>query len=169
MGRNVEIKARLSHRAPIEARATALAQEGPILIVQEDIFFQVPQGRLKLRILSEEQGELIYYERPDDKGPKESRFLRSETGDPRGLQDLLRQAYGVRGVVRKQRTLYWIGQTRLHLDRVEELGEFIELEVVLQDDQSAADGARIAHQLMDALGVQEADLIDKAYIDMLMD
>ncbi|HSB67662.1 MAG TPA: class IV adenylate cyclase, partial [Anaerolineales bacterium] len=77
------------------------------------------------------------------------------------------QAFGVRGVVSKVRYLFMVGQTRIHLDKVSDLGEFIELEVVLNSGQSDADGEWIANGLMRQLGITEQDLIDTAYVDLL--
>ncbi len=80
---------------------------------------------------------------------------------------MLELAYGIRGVVRKTRYLYLAGQTRIHLDDVEGLGRFMELEVVLEEGQSDAEGQKIAEDLMSALGVERDDLIDGAYMDLL--
>lgn len=167
MNRNVEIKARLRERASVEEKARVLASRSPELIRQEDWFFSTPQGRLKLRLFSAQAGELIYYERPDGLEPRESQFMRSPTSDPQGLKGILVKAYGVRGVVRKQRTLYLIGQTRLHLDQVEGLGDYLELEVVLSAGQTLEEGSQIARQLIQELGIQAQDLVDRAYIDLL--
>ncbi|MEN6334834.1 MAG: class IV adenylate cyclase, partial [Phycisphaerales bacterium] len=86
---------------------------------------------------------------------------------PDGLQNALSLAPGVRGVVRKRRTLYLIGPTRVHLDRVEGLGDFVELEVVLSEGQDVAEGLVTARRLMTQLGISEDQLVDKAYIDLL--
>jgi predicted adenylyl cyclase CyaB len=67
----------------------------------------------------------------------------------------------------KHRTLLMAGRTRIHLDRVQDLGEFVELEVVLREDESADDGIAEAHQLMKHLGVSPDQLIEGAYLDML--
>ncbi len=83
------------------------------------------------------------------------------------LRRVLELAYGIRGVVRKTRYLYLVGQTRVHLDDVEGLGRFMELEVVLEEGQSDADGQMVAEELMSALGVERGDLIDGAYMDLL--
>jgi predicted adenylyl cyclase CyaB len=82
---------------------------------------------------------------------------------------VLSAAFDIRGVVRKRRTVYRIGQTRVHLDQVEGLGEFVELEVVLRREQSSSDGATIAHELMEKLGISPDQLIDRAYIDLLQE
>jgi predicted adenylyl cyclase CyaB len=167
MPRNVEIKARVTNLAEVEMRAKPLAQRGPHLIYQEDIFFNAPRGRLKLRKFDHEHGELIYYERPDTLEPKESHYLRTSTAQPDALVETLVGALGLRGVVRKERTLYLVGQTRVHLDQVEGLGTYVELEVVLETAQTFEEGAQLAQQLMDMLGIQSDDLVERAYIDLL--
>ncbi|XP_063253247.1 uncharacterized protein LOC134550462 isoform X1 [Prinia subflava] len=70
--------------------------------------------------------------------------------------------------VRKERLLLLLGQTRLHLDRVQGLGDFLELEVVLRPEQSVQDGQRVAQELLRALGVPEQDLVCGAYLDLLL-
>ena len=80
---------------------------------------------------------------------------------------VLELAYGIRGVVRKRRYLYLVGHTRVHVDDVEGLGHFMELEVVLQPGQSDADGQAIAERLMSDLGVEKEDLLEGAYMDLL--
>jgi predicted adenylyl cyclase CyaB len=87
--------------------------------------------------------------------------------EPDALTEVLSQALGVRGVVRKKRTLYRAGQTRFHLDDVEGLGTFLEIEVVLEPEQSTTEGAEIARQIMKRLDIQEADLVESAYVDLL--
>ncbi|MEW6405591.1 MAG: class IV adenylate cyclase, partial [Chloroflexota bacterium] len=72
-----------------------------------------------------------------------------------------------RGVVKKTRYLYMVGQTRVHLDDVEGLGQFLELEVVMRDGQPDAEGQAIAADLMKKLGVPESDLLEGAYMDLL--
>ncbi len=80
---------------------------------------------------------------------------------------MLELACGIRGVVRKTRYLYLVGQTRVHLDDVEGLGQFMELEVVLREGQSDAEGQAIAEELMTRLGVERGDLLEGAYMDLL--
>jgi adenylate cyclase len=168
MNRNVEIKAEVADLAAIEKRVEKLADEGPIFLEQQDSFFHCPRGRLKLRRFADMgQGELIAYDRPDASGPKESRYIVHRTNDPDGLCNVLAEALGLRGIVRKRRTLYRIGQTRVHLDRVEGLGEFVELEVVLDEKQDAREGTGIARDLMRRLGISEDRLLKTAYIDMM--
>ncbi|MGD8440660.1 MAG: class IV adenylate cyclase [Holophagae bacterium] len=167
MPRNVEIKARLRDRETVEKIVRSLADHGPELIVQEDVFFFCENGRLKLRSFVDGRGELIFYRRRDAAGPASSDFVKVATDHPVALRELLAAALGISGTVRKRRTLYLIGQTRVHLDEVEGLGDWIELEVVLRADQSPDEGARIADALMSDLRLRESDLVAEAYVDLL--
>ena len=167
MPSNIEIKARARNFDDIKARVETLSDTPVQVIPQEDTFFNTPQGRLKLRLLSGDRGQLIYYMRPEQEGPKRSDYRISHTSDPSNLKQVLELAYGIRGVVRKARYLYLVGQTRVHLDDVEGLGQFMELEVVMQDGQSDVEGQAIAEDLMASLGVERSDLLEGAYMDLL--
>jgi predicted adenylyl cyclase CyaB len=169
MSRNVEIKARIPDVAILIPRAAAIADQGPIEIVQDDTFFHCRSGRLKLRSFSKDEGELIFYRRADQQGPKESFYLRTPTTTPEILRQSLSLACGEIGRVRKHRTLFLVGRTRIHLDIVEDLGHFLELEVVLDENEPVEVGAREAEQLMARLGIQESQLIERAYVDLLAD
>ncbi|MCE5228227.1 class IV adenylate cyclase [bacterium] len=168
MARNIEVKARIESVEAIAPRAAAAADRGPIEIGQDDTFFRCDAGRMKLRTFSETSGELIFYKRLDQAGPKESFYLISKTVEPDTLREALTLAYGQIGRVRKRRTLYLAGRTRIHLDRVEGLGDFMELEVVLAENEPPQDGIEEAHRLMAQLGVAESQLIEGAYIDLLL-
>lgn len=165
--RNVEIKARISSVEALVPRVAALADQGPVEIEQDDTFFVCERGRIKLRALSATEGQLIFYRRANQAGPKESRFVISPTASPDSLRDALTLAYGSAGRVRKHRTLYLVGRTRVHLDRVETLGHFLELEVVLAAGESPDAGVKEARALMTALGLADDQLIDGAYVDLL--
>ena len=136
MPSNIEIKAVLRDRAGVENLVRDRADHGPELIVQEDVFFPCEEGRLKLRTFSRDRGELIFYRRVDTEGPTESEFFKASTSDPEAMAVVLGAALGTAGVVRKRRTLYLVGQTRVHLDEVDGIGPYLELEVVLEPDQS---------------------------------
>jgi predicted adenylyl cyclase CyaB len=169
MARNIEIKARVENVAQLTPKVAALATEGPLEIAQDDTFFNCVTGRLKLRAFSNDAGELIFYRRVNQSGPKESFYLRSPTSSPETLRESLSLAYGQIGRVRKYRTLFLVGRTRVHLDRVEGLGHFLELEVMLVGDEPAEQGIREASELMDKLGIEPGQLIDGAYLDLLLE
>ena len=167
MANNIEIKARVQNIEALRVRAEALSDTPCQVIPQEDTFFFTSQGRLKLRQLAPDHAQLVYYLREDSHGPKHSEYHIFETDKPDVLKGILAAAYGVRGVVRKVRYLYLAGQTRIHLDEVEGLGQFMELEVVMRPEQSTVEGEAIAQDLMDRLGIRSEDLIDVAYMDLL--
>jgi adenylate cyclase class IV len=167
MARNIEIKARISSVEMLFPKAAALASQGPFEIAQDDTFFRCETGRLKLRDLLNGEGELIFYRRSNETGPKESFYLRSTTSTPDVLRESLSIAYGEIGRVIKQRTLFLVGRTRIHLDRVEGLGHFLELEVVLGKHEPSDSGVREAHEIMGRLGIGTDQLVEGAYVDLL--
>jgi predicted adenylyl cyclase CyaB len=167
MPRNVEIKARARDLEALARLAESLAGSPPEVLVQQDTFFPVERGRLKLRRFDADFGELIFYRRPDSEGPKTSAYDVAAVADPDRLKEVLAAALGTAGVVRKRRRVYLVGRTRVHLDEVDGLGPFLEFEVVLGDGESAEDGARAARDLMRAFGVREEDLVAGAYVDLL--
>jgi predicted adenylyl cyclase CyaB len=167
MSRNIEIKARVLDLADLVQRVERLAPHRSDRLSQDDTFFQTASGRLKLRVLAPRQGELIYYQRPNIARPKTSFYVCTSTSDPDGLREVLTLAHGQMGRVRKQRLVYLIGRTRVHLDEVEGLGRFVELEVVLADDEPVEAGEVEAHSLMRALGIQECNLLEVSYLDLL--
>lgn len=168
MPSNIEIKARVRNFDEMRQHAERLSDMPLQVVQQEDTFFNTEMGRLKLRILAPDRAQLIYYTRPDQEGPKRSDYHIYETADPENLKRVLELTYGIRGVVRKTRYLYIVGQTRIHLDDVEGLGQFMELEVVMQAGQSDAEGQAIAEGLMTGLGVERSDLLEGAYLDLLV-
>jgi len=166
MARNIEIKARIESVALLTPKVAELASEGPIEIAQDDTFFCCESGRLKLRDFLDGSGELIFYRRANQAGPKESFYLRSSTSTPEVLRESLSLAYGQAGRVVKHRTLFLVGRTRVHLDRVEGLGHFLELEVVLGENEPSEAGVREAHGLMSRLGIEPQQLVEGAYVEL---
>ena len=167
MARNVEIKARLLDRARAEAWAEARAVAAPEVLEQEDIFFPCDGARLKLRVLGPRRGELIRYERTNAAEIRMSRYEIARTEDPQALREILTKTLGTIGVVKKTRLLYLMGQTRVHLDCVDGLGDFLELEVVLRPEQTEEHGKAIAEGILAELGIGREDLLAEAYVDML--
>ncbi|XP_041636984.1 uncharacterized protein LOC121505596 isoform X2 [Cheilinus undulatus] len=168
MPSNVEIKAKVSDPTKFAEKAAQLSQSEGTIIRQHDTFFNCSQGRLKLRDFMNKSGQLIFYERPDTDGPKLSRYSISPTNDPPSLRAVLSDALGVKGEVKKERRLFLIGQTRVHLDEVEGLGNYMELEVVMRPEQTVEEGQQIAEDLMEKLGVSKESLVTGAYMDLIL-
>jgi predicted adenylyl cyclase CyaB len=167
MATNIEIKAHVRDPKRLYLLAEGISDTPAEVIRQRDVFFRTARGRFKLRTTSPDHGYLVYYERANESGPRPSEYHLSETRDPASLEQLLTKAFGVRGMVIKVRTLFIAGHTRIHLDQVEGLGHFCELEVVLSEQQSATEGQAIAEDLMRRLDIHEQDLVDVAYMDLL--
>ncbi len=167
MARNVEIKARVGDPAALRRLVEGAADGRPEPLTQTDTFFRVGRGRLKLREASGAQAELIYYERADRAGPKESRFEVVAAPHAPALRALLAAALGEAGQVMKRRLVYHVGRTRVHLDDVRGLGHFLELEVELRPDEPAEAGAEEARRLMRRFGIAEGALVPEAYVDLL--
>lgn len=169
MGRNVEIKARVDDLEALRQRVEGLADSGPSTVEQQDTFFHSRRGRLKLREMADGVAELIYYARADTTEPIESSYLKVPCPQPEAMRQALASALGVRGQVRKKRIIYLCGPTRIHLDSVEGLGEFVELEVVLSAEGAVEEGISIAGSLMAQLGIDSKDLVEESYIDLIED
>jgi adenylate cyclase len=167
MARNIEVKARIESTEALLPKVRTIAEHGPELIEQDDTFFTCAAGRLKLRAFADGSGQLIAYERPDATGPKTSDYLITSVADPGSLRATLARALGESGRVVKRRTLFLVGRTRVHLDQVQGLGDFLELEVVLREDESADDGVTEAHTLLRRLGVDASQCVSGAYVDLL--
>jgi homotetrameric cytidine deaminase len=165
--RNVELKA---HAADPEATLrAALALDGVEdrgVLRQRDTYFRAPRGRLKLR-RQDDHAQLIAYARADAPGARESAYRLVDVPDPDALAAALESTYGVSvDVVKERRLLLWDG-VRIHLDTVEGLGHFVELEAVApaQSDLSA-EHAKVAH-LRQALGVRDEQLEPRGYAALL--
>ena len=167
MPTNIEIKVRVKDFDGLRKRVEELSDAPCVKLDQEDTFFNTPRGRLKLRTFSTGRGELIHYVREDSATPKRSDYSIAQISEPALLMSVLEAAWGIRGAVHKKRSLYNVGNTRIHLDEVDDLGTFAELEVVLKPDQSEEQGRAIAADLMTRLDLNSAELIDVAYIDLL--
>ncbi len=167
MPRNVEIKAFVANVEALIERSARIASASPSVIHQDDTFFACQNGRLKLRAFQNGSGELIFYRREDAEGPKSSFYEVAPTHNADQLRSALSLAYGQVGRVIKKRTLYLVGRTRIHIDEVQSLGNFMELEVVLRDDENAVEGIQEAHELMRLLDIPSNALIDRAYVDLI--
>jgi predicted adenylyl cyclase CyaB len=163
--RNFELKAPVADLEAARAIAASLGATDSGTLSQRDTYFSVPQGRLKLREVPGRAAELIFYERPEDAAQRWSEYRISSVDDPAALRAVLAAALGERGVVVKQRQVFLWNGCRIHLDEVENLGTFVELEVVSKGDP-ANDQERM-RALMVAFGLHDKDTIRASYADLL--
>jgi predicted adenylyl cyclase CyaB len=166
--RNVELKGRLSNLAEAERIARETGGRGPVRLLQTDTYFGSHHGRLKLRQIrgDESRAELIFYERGDVAGVRGSDYLISPVRDPESLKQALAAALGVRRVVEKTRTLYLLGNVRIHLDDVVGLGTFLELEAVLDGSVEEGEGEAVVGRLAAQFGIRETDTLAGSYVDL---
>jgi homotetrameric cytidine deaminase len=177
---NVELKARNPDPARTLERALALGAEDRGEIKQRDTYFAGAHGRLKLREhetagsplwdeLIEYTHELIAYSRPDMTEARTSSYHRVPVADVAPLHEALDAAYGeLVTVTKRRRLLLWEG-VRIHLDEVEELGSFIELEAVVEPGSDLSIAREKVERLRKELEVKDADLVATSYSDLLLD
>ena len=175
--RNLEFKARLKNDDEKDAirRARSLGAEIWGDLRQTDTYFATPRGRLKLRETAGFEAELIFYERDESSATRPSDYTRAAVRQAAELAEALSRALGVVGVVRKRRTLLLVDVVRIHLDNVEGLGRFLELEVpvtpVSGSEQDGVPGEAVAAatlaDLMAGLGYTQDDAIRQSYLDLL--
>ena len=136
-------------------------------LIQRDTYFEVPQGRLKLREEPDAVAHLIAYERPDLPGLKESRYRLIEVREPAELREALAAVLGITVVVSKTRRLFILAGVRIHLDRVDGLGDFTEFEGVTVDGDDPGGYAELLVDLRQSFGIRDEDLLRESYSDLL--
>jgi predicted adenylyl cyclase CyaB len=165
---NLEIKARCRDLAAARAAAERVATQRLGLDEQVDTYFRTRAGRLKLRESSLSGGQLVPYVRPDEHGPKRARYQVIPIEDAAGLKALLTEILDVHRVVRKRREIFLHENVRIHIDRVEGLGEFVELEALYDGSPAAeVEQQRLIDYLMKELGIEKSDLLATSYEGMI--
>jgi len=166
---NIEIKTPLRDFAKIEARLVALGARKIWTARQTDTFFDVParSGWLKLRESEGRPPEVISYERSTGHaGPRPSHYDVLVVKDPEAWKSLLSRVLPILGIVRKERTLWIYEHTRIHIDRVEGLGDFLELETVV-DDIPQEEAHTETKRIVDALDLDPAEFVALPYMELL--
>lgn len=164
---NVEIKAKTNRHTEIRELLHARNAIFKGTDHQEDTYFKVDKGRLKLRLGNVEQN-LIYYLRPDQAGPKRSDVFLHKPTDGDSLKTVLSASLGVKIVVRKAREIYFVDNVKFHLDQVEGLGTFVEIEAIDQDGGLGEPYLlQQCEQYMQLFGIEEEDLLEVSYSDLL--
>ena len=167
---NIEIKAHC--RDPLAAEHYLLNTGARLagIDVQEDTYYNVPEGRLKLR-QGRIENNLIFYRRTDQEGPKASSFLLHPVTDGPSLHALLSESLGVKITVKKNRKIFFLDHTKFHIDEVPGWGNFIEIEVSNLNHPFLTEASMQAdcRRYMSDLGIREKDLVAGSYSDMLME
>ncbi len=168
--KNIEIKVRVSDRALMLNRIRKLRAKKIGVLKQIDTYFAVPNGRLKLREeKSPDRAYLVFYSRPNRTSSRlcEYEIQNIAKPDVRKIRSLLTKALPVRVIVKKERTLFKFHHTRIHLDRVSGLGNFLELETVITD-QKMRDAKREHTLIVHSLGLDACEKIPVSYSDLLI-
>jgi adenylate cyclase class 2 len=167
MGLNIEIKARCTNHKIVEEVMQKMNFPFDGEENQTDTFFNVPNGRLKLREYSNKEAVLIPYIRPDVKTPRNSDYVLLNVKEPNQTIDILEQMFGIRFVVEKVRKIYLYDNIRIHLDYIDDLGSFIELEGVVTNVSQRQDTLQKIELLMELFEIKDNDIILNAYVDLL--
>lgn len=165
--RNVEIKAKARNLERLRELAVAAGAEPYTIEQQTDTYFAVPHGRMKLRERQGQPAYLICYRRPDQQTSKASHYDMLDIADPELFCRMLRSVMNIRAVVVKHREVLLWKNVRVHLDRVEGLGDFLEFEAVLAPADSIETGQKLVWELIQRMEIDAADLIADSYVDML--
>jgi len=165
---NIEIKARTNNSQIIRQWLLDNNAEFKGIDEQSDTYFTVPHGRLKLREGNIENN-LIYYERKNQAGPKQSDFNLLPVENPVALKNVLSAALGIKVIVIKKREIYYIDNVKFHIDQIEGLGHFVEIEAGNKSKDVPVEVLREQCDFyMHAFDVGDEDLIDVSYSDMLL-
>jgi len=164
MPHNLELKARIASIDVAEATARRIGASPMGILSQRDTYFIVRTGRLKLREFGDGTAELIAYERDERLPERWSHYEKVEVNAPEGLRRLLQRACGILAEVRKVRLIYQFRECRIHLDRVEGLGTFLEFEV---QDLGRGESERLMEEVRGQFSVRPADVIQGSYSDMV--
>ncbi len=164
---NVEIKAKCTDHSFIRNYLLSNAAEVKGTDYQRDIYFSVPNGRLKLRQGNIENA-LIYYDREDKEGPKSSWVNLYPVSDSNLLESILERALGVKNVVEKQREIYFIDNVKFHLDVVSGLGKYVEIEAIDSDGNPGLEKLqRQCEYYLNSFAIKKKDLVKNSYSDMI--
>ena len=165
---NVEIKAKCSDHNKVREILKSKSADFKGIDHQIDTYFKVNSGRLKLREGNIEN-DLIYYERENKEGPKESKVILFKTEPDSSLKNILINSNGVLVMVDKKREIYFIENIKFHIDIVEHLGTFIEIEAIDADDSIGRDKLQSqCKEYMDLFGILDDDLISNSYSDLIL-
>ena len=166
---NIEFKARCSDPKKVRQILENESADYKGKDHQIDVYFNSPNGRLKLR-KGKIENYLIYYDRADKKGPKQSNVYLFKTQQRTALESLLTKSLGVKAVVDKQREIYLIGNVKVHIDKVKGLGSFVEVEAMdYKEIIGKSELKKQCHYYLAKFGIAKKDLVSVSYSDLLLE
>lgn len=165
--RNLEIKAKYRNQTNLERLLGDIGVRFVESMHQIDTYFSVPTGRLKLREIDNKRAELIYYQRGEKSNKRWSDYYLYPCSNPKELKLFLSKALAIKVVVDKKRTLYQYRDARIHVDKVKNLGNFMEIEIEVKKEKDQA--RHLMKELLDHLKIPQEHFIKKSYSDLLME
>lgn len=165
---NIEIKAKSNNQDEIREILKSKNADFKGVDHQIDTYFKVNLGRLKLRE-GKIENHLIYYQRENKEGPKQSDVTLLKSDPKSSLKEILTKALGVLVVVDKKREIYFIENVKFHIDTVKDLGAFIEIEAI--DNDGTIGKEKLFEQcqfFLDLFKISQEDLISVSYSDLLL-
>ena len=167
--KNIEFKARVSSLAPYENKLLTLSPRFEGLDHQVDTYFNVPNGRLKLREGNIENA-LINYNRADTADAKLSDIILYHHQPDAALKAILKLQLGIKAVVDKKRKIYFINHIKFHFDEVDGLGTFIEVEVIDKNGNLTIEAMKKdCDHYFHFFNLQKTDLVDRSYSDLILE
>lgn len=168
MAENIEFKAKIDDFSHVYQSVAQLTNVDPEILLQKDIFYKTHIGRLKLRSICNTEHELIFYFRPNQKGPKCSKYIRIRIRHQSLVNRILSKIFGQLVIVKKKRNLFLQDNIRFHLDTVDQLGSFLEIEYVLSPKESHETAFNEVNCLIQKLKIQKNSLVDNSYAELLL-
>jgi len=166
--KNYEIKTPIQNYAEVKSAILSLSEKNKITRkkeIQKDIYYAVPSGRLKLRIINRKRGTLILYDRKEAKKLRVSNYILSNTKDFENLHLILSKLFPVLVIVEKTREIFLLENIRIHLDKVKNLGEFLEFEVLFDSFEKAKKQMKF---LIEYFRLDRKKFIKRSYSDLLL-
>lgn len=169
MRTNLEVKTPIENYAGLKKKTKQLGEKFKRISYhrekQKDIYYDIKNGRLKLRIINEKSGSLIYYNRSSRTRKRVSNYIISVTKDFNELHDIMKRFHGVKITVEKTREIFVYDNIRIHLDKVKNLGNFLEFEVIFDNLNKAKQQLKY---LIEYYKLNENNFIKESYSDMLL-
>lgn len=167
--KNLEIKIQIESIADYRRLARAYSKTAKknshFTETQKDIYYNVKEGRLKLRIINGKKGVLIFYRRSSSAGKRVSNYVLAETAAPTELDSIMKTLHGVKVTVEKKREIFIADNVRIHLDTVKGLGKYLEFEVIFKSIKNAR---RVLEGLIEHFKLDESAFIKGSYSDLLI-
>ena len=169
MPKNYEIKFPVENYNQVKKKALALRgkfqSQNHYSEAQKDFYYKVKKARLKLRVINNSFGSLIFYDRPEEEGKRISEYLLERTKDHNEMKEILDNLFDELVTVSKKREIFIYDNIRIHLDKVKNLGVFLEFEIIFSSIDKAKKQMK---EMIEHFGLDEDKFIKNSYSDLLL-